>query len=82
MQANLFSFREKQSILFCRLRVVSLSVDGMMFLYEVWVIRGRTCSLTVQESMPGTLAVLMMKVQKPGATEEVSDTILSDSEPM
>jgi len=82
VQANLFSFREKQSILFSRLRVVSLSVDGMRFLYEVWVTRGRTCSLTVQESMPDTLAVLMMEVQKPGATQEVSDTILSDSEPM
>lgn len=32
--------------------------------------------------MPDTLAVLMMEVQKPGATQEVSDTILSDSEPM
>ena len=81
MQSNLFSFRVKQPIFFCRVRVVGLSMDGLRFLYKVWVIRGRIYSSVVQESMPDTSAALMSNFGGLSAAQDVSDTILSEFKP-
>lgn len=51
-------------------------MDGLRFLYKVWVIRGRIYSLVVQESKPDTSAALMSNFGGLSAAQEVSDTIL------
>lgn len=81
LQSNLFSFRVKK-ISFCRFRVIMcLSMDGLRFLYKVWVIKGRVCYSLRKSSCQIAQLCWWCNFRGLDATQKISDSILSESGP-